>query len=135
MTNVCLYLFHMPVLLSWQTSAVHLFFNDVDVESLERLAANTPTKFLSTCGGLLGLCLGFSVLSLIEFIYYATLRLYWTLRKQRSKIVVEPFKPSVDSVQSKKKYAYKNRVNFKAFEPPQMTKRLRSPRFKQNERF
>jgi len=37
-------------------------------------------RYLASTGGLLGLCLGVSVLSAIEAIYYCTLRLFWKLR-------------------------------------------------------
>lgn len=40
--------------------------------------------FLAICGGLLGLCLGISLLSIIELVYYSTLRLYWTIRRSSS---------------------------------------------------
>lgn len=33
------------------------------------------TDFLANCGGLLGLFLGFSILSIVEIIYFLTLRL------------------------------------------------------------
>jgi acid-sensing ion channel, other len=43
----------------------------------------TVTQFLAICGGLLGLFLGVSLLSLIEIIYFATLRLFWIIRQPR----------------------------------------------------
>jgi lipid-A-disaccharide synthase-like uncharacterized protein len=38
------------------------------------------TEFLASCGGLLGLCLGMSVLSLLEIAYFCTIRLLSTRR-------------------------------------------------------
>ncbi|XP_075210433.1 pickpocket protein 28-like [Lycorma delicatula] len=39
--------------------------------------------FLGTCGGLMGFCCGFSILSLIEIIYYATIRLYNNIKNNK----------------------------------------------------
>lgn len=52
----------------------------------------TNTDFLAVCGGLLGLCLGVSALSIIEFFYYSTIRLFWSLQKWNSDNLVKPFK-------------------------------------------
>lgn len=41
--------------------------------------------FLANCGGLLGLFMGFSLLSLVEMIYFSTLRLACNLRKRRAR--------------------------------------------------
>lgn len=41
------------------------------------------TEFLSNTGGLLGLFMGFSVVSLIEIIYFLTFRPYCNKRKQK----------------------------------------------------
>lgn len=43
----------------------------------------SETDFLANCGGLLGLFMGVSLLSIVEFIYYCTLRLCCTLRMHR----------------------------------------------------
>lgn len=40
--------------------------------------------FIASCGGLLGLFLGVSILSIVEVIYYCTLRLGCALRQRRS---------------------------------------------------
>lgn len=53
--------------------------------TLQRSALYTFADFLAICGGLLGLFLGVSALSVIEFFYYSTLRLYWKLRQIKSK--------------------------------------------------
>lgn len=42
------------------------------------------TEFLSNTGGLLGLFLGFSVVSLIEIIYFLTFRPYCVQRRQKN---------------------------------------------------
>lgn len=43
------------------------------------------TDFVANCGGLLGLFMGVSLLSVVEAIYYCTLRLGCNLRKRRLK--------------------------------------------------
>lgn len=48
------------------------------------------TDFLAVCGGLLGLFLGVSVLSIFELIYYATLRVFWSNRRKIAENVVVP---------------------------------------------
>lgn len=63
--------------------------------TLQRAESYSVTDFLATCGGLLGLFLGVSMLSLIEFVYYSTLRLFWTIRQSKTKNTVEPLKRKV----------------------------------------
>lgn len=75
-----------------QASSIAIFFRDHEVETLRRSARYTYTDFLAVCGGLLGLFLGVSTLSIIEFIYYATLRLYWTFQQRKEKTAVVPLK-------------------------------------------
>ncbi|KAI5638681.1 amiloride-sensitive sodium channel domain-containing protein [Phthorimaea operculella] len=65
-----------------------LNFSDVDVYfkhsryiSMRRSELFGITDFMANCGGLLGLFLGFSFLSLVEIFYFATIRLYRILRK------------------------------------------------------
>lgn len=41
------------------------------------------TDFLANCGGLLGLFMGFSLLSIVEVVYYCTLRLACNLQRRR----------------------------------------------------
>lgn len=43
--------------------------------TLDRSELFGPTDFLANFGGLLGLCIGFSLLTLIEVIYYLTVRI------------------------------------------------------------
>lgn len=82
-----------------QASVLSVYFASHDVTTLQRTESLTFLNFLGTCGGLLGLFLGVSVLSIIEFIYFLTLRLFWTFWRSRSKHNVVPFqKDSVKSV-------------------------------------
>lgn len=62
---------------------VSIFFKDTFVEAEKRVETYTYTDFLALCGGLLGLFLGISLLSLVEIIYFATLRLFWIIRRPR----------------------------------------------------
>lgn len=74
-----------------QRTILMISFVDAEVVTLQRSVSLTYTEFLSICGGLLGLFLGVSVLSIIEFAYFSTLRLYWTIRRSNSENAVVPF--------------------------------------------
>ncbi|XP_031635398.1 pickpocket protein 28-like [Contarinia nasturtii] len=56
-------------------SRVLISFKENDFISINRKEAYTLADFVASCGGLLGLFLGVSLLSIVEFIYYFTLRL------------------------------------------------------------
>lgn len=73
---------------SIQLAILSVYFADPLVSSFQRTESHTYTDFFANCGGLLGLFLGVSVLSIIEFIYYSTLRLYWTFRRARAETAV-----------------------------------------------
>ncbi|XP_055304288.1 pickpocket protein 28-like, partial [Sitodiplosis mosellana] len=60
-----------------------IFFEDEYIQTKTAVETYTMGDFLSICGGLLGLFLGVSALSVIELIYYVTLRLFWTIRYSR----------------------------------------------------
>jgi acid-sensing ion channel, other len=51
--------------------------------ALQRSQLYGPTEFLASCGGLLGLFLGFSFMSVVELIYFLTIRLICDLQKWR----------------------------------------------------
>lgn len=61
------------------------------METQKRMEVSTFSDFLAICGGLLGLFLGVSALSIIEFVYYSTLYLYWMIRRSRAENAVIPF--------------------------------------------
>lgn len=67
---------------SRQLTAVFLYFKEFEVEKMKkRKEVYTFTSdFLAVCGGLLGLFLGVSVLSIFEIIYFSTLRVFWYIR-------------------------------------------------------
>ena len=50
----------------------------------ERGELYTTIEIISNIGGLLGLCLGLSVLSIAEFIYFFTARLYYNIITPRN---------------------------------------------------
>lgn len=87
---------------NWKAIMPHLFdgnrsisrltvtFYDHQVENVKRLEVQTYTNFLAICGGLLGLFLGVSVLSIVEFVYFFTLRLFWTIQRTKSENVISP---------------------------------------------
>lgn len=60
-----------------------IFFQDNKVETTTRMEMYTFADFLAICGGLLGLFLGVSALSIVELLYYITLRLFWSIRHSR----------------------------------------------------
>lgn len=62
------------------------------VTTLKRDEIFSLTHFLAMCGGLLGLFLGVSMLSIIEFFYFISIHLFWTL-KHRSLKSMHSVKP------------------------------------------
>lgn len=52
-----------------------MFFKEMQFITSERSELYGPTDFLANCGGLLGLFMGFSFLSVIEILYFLSLRL------------------------------------------------------------
>lgn len=79
---------------SVRPSTVTIYFRGQQVTVLKRMEVYTYTDFLAVCGGLFGLFLGISVLSIVEFLYYSTLRLYWTFQQWKSKDNIVPFNQS-----------------------------------------
>ena len=53
-----------------------VMIRDPYVQKIRREQAMTTTAFLANTGGLLGLCLGFSVISLAELVYHFLLKRY-----------------------------------------------------------
>lgn len=71
-----------------------LHFKEQKINAMEQIPSYTAIEFLSICGGLLGLFLGVSVLSIVEFIYYFSLRFYWKLHtymKNRRKVAFKRY--------------------------------------------
>ncbi|XP_077285587.1 pickpocket protein 28-like isoform X2 [Arctopsyche grandis] len=61
-----------------------LFFKESQFITSRRSELYGQTDFLANCGGLLGLFLGFSILSLIEIVYFITLRAFCNLKSKIS---------------------------------------------------
>ncbi|XP_073941207.1 pickpocket protein 28-like [Choristoneura fumiferana] len=81
-------------LAKYNISKVEMYFKEPQFVSMRRSELFGLTDFLANCGGLLGLFLGFSFLSLIEIFYFCTLRLWCTLKKD-IKIEKKRFKESM----------------------------------------
>jgi acid-sensing ion channel, other len=58
-------------------------FKEDQVITLKRSELYKSTDFLANCGGLLGLFLGVSFMSILEIFYFCTVRLYCNLKKQQ----------------------------------------------------
>jgi amiloride-sensitive sodium channel len=62
-------------------------FKDIDIVPLRRYLPFTFTDFLAQSGGMLGLFAGISVLSLVELMYFMTIRWMvnlWRWKKRRN---------------------------------------------------
>lgn len=59
---------------------LHIFFKTNEAETIERNELYGPTDFLSNFGGLLGLFTGFSILSLLEIIYFISVRILGNIK-------------------------------------------------------
>lgn len=68
-----------------QPARLSIFFKEHQFITSKRSELYGLTDFMANCGGLLGLFMGVSVLSIVEVIYYFTLRLGCTLRIRRSR--------------------------------------------------
>lgn len=63
---------------------IHIFFNENAYGGFTKSELIGFTEFLSNTGGLLGLFMGFSVISLIEIIYFLSLRPYCAKKRLRT---------------------------------------------------
>ncbi|XP_031627361.1 pickpocket protein 28-like [Contarinia nasturtii] len=97
-----------------QKTKLSIYFEDQTIETLTRVETYTYTDFLAICGGLLGLFLGISFLSIIEIVYYATLRVFWDIHLSRPETIEKSFneKPFGENQMSE------NRVLFKVVSQP-----------------
>ncbi|XP_039756123.1 pickpocket protein 28-like [Pararge aegeria] len=62
---------------------VMIFFKEAQFITSRRSELYGQTDFLANCGGLLGLFMGFSILSVAEILYFLTLRLFCLLWRRR----------------------------------------------------
>ncbi|XP_039275641.1 pickpocket protein 28-like [Nilaparvata lugens] len=72
-----------PDLLNSVFSRLTIYYKDAQFITSHRSELYGLADFLAGCGGLLGLTSGFSILSLVEIIYYLTLRLYRNFQKKK----------------------------------------------------
>lgn len=75
---------------SKQQARLAIFYREQKVETMKRTEVYTYSDFLAVCAGLLGLFLGMSVLSVIELIYYGSLRYYFDIRRKEAANNVVP---------------------------------------------
>ncbi|XP_037040267.1 pickpocket protein 28 [Bradysia coprophila] len=66
-------------------AVVHIYYEESYFRSFTKEELIGFTEFLSNTGGLLGLFMGFSVVSIIEIIYFVSLRPYCASRRNRNK--------------------------------------------------
>lgn len=64
-----------PPFHSVQIARLSIYFKETQFITSKRSELYGPTDFLANCGGLLGLFMGVSLLSIVEIMYYLTIRL------------------------------------------------------------
>lgn len=65
-----------------EQGSLRFFFGSDEYTALKRYGSYDAVSFLSTCGGLLGLFLGVSVLSVVEVFYFFFMRMFSNLVKR-----------------------------------------------------
>lgn len=68
-----------------QFARLSIFFKETQFITSKRSELYGLTDFLANCGGLLGLFMGVSILSLVEIIYYLTIRLFCNLKMRNER--------------------------------------------------
>lgn len=86
-----------------QPARLAIFFKENEFITSKRSELYGRTDFVANCGGLLGLFMGVSLLSIVEIIYHITLRLCCSLRKRtrketahRNQITMKPLPADMD---------------------------------------
>ncbi|KAI8046473.1 pickpocket protein 28 [Drosophila gunungcola] len=64
-----------------QMSRLSIYFKQSQFITSKRSELYGMTEFLANCGGIFGLFMGFSILSMVEMIYHFTLRLFTNLKR------------------------------------------------------
>jgi amiloride-sensitive sodium channel len=59
------------------SSLVHIYFKELGIVKYSRDELYGIMDVIAACGGIVGLCMGFSLISGVELIYWFTLRLYF----------------------------------------------------------
>ncbi|EDS44436.1 amiloride-sensitive Na+ channel [Culex quinquefasciatus] len=72
-------------------SKLEVYFKDVQFITSKRTEMYGLTDFVASCGGILGLCMGVSLLSLVELLYFSTIRPFMLVKRtvQRQQKVVQ----------------------------------------------
>jgi Amiloride-sensitive sodium channel len=70
----------------FELSKITIYFSENQFLTSERKEIYSKTDFLADCGGILGLCLGFSVMSLLEIFFFCTIRLWCSLMRSKAKV-------------------------------------------------
>jgi Amiloride-sensitive sodium channel len=82
----CYILIGLPIFyFRYHYSEVNIFFSKNQFWTKQRRELHGNVDFLATCGGLQGLCLGMSVLSLLEIVYFCFIRFWFDRRKLKSR--------------------------------------------------
>lgn len=68
-----------------QPARLSIFFKENQFITSKRSELYGPTDFLANCGGLLGLFMGASFLSIVELLYFFSLRLCCNLRARMNR--------------------------------------------------
>lgn len=71
-----------------QLSYLGIYYKEPQFMTSKRSELYGMTDFLANCGGIMGLCMGISLLSLVELVYFCSVRpamLYRGNRKRKSK--------------------------------------------------
>ena len=74
------------------TSEVFFYFKENDIFTFIRKRQFTTIDFISSCGGILGLFAGISILSIVELFYYFSIRIAvnaWTEWKECKVIMIK----------------------------------------------
>lgn len=64
-----------------QFARLYIYFKEAQFITSKRSELYGTTDFLANCGGLLGLFMGVSLLSLVEIFYYLVIRFFRTNEK------------------------------------------------------
>ncbi|XP_055527902.1 pickpocket protein 28-like [Wyeomyia smithii] len=67
----------------YQIARLSIYFKEAQFMTAKRSELYGLTDFLANCGGLLGLCMGVSLLSLVELFYFCSIRPFMLWRKPK----------------------------------------------------
>ncbi|XP_077285519.1 pickpocket protein 28-like [Arctopsyche grandis] len=81
---------------SFSLTKMRIFFKESQFIPSKRSELYGVTDFLANCGGILGLFLGFSILSLVEILYFSTIRPLFNYMDEEASKKTKPTKKYVD---------------------------------------